>query len=185
MRFGDNFDIPSVSILRSLFYPRIEAVLEVTAELGYEMTDAQDGRNPVATFSCVIHVVNQGRASAKDLYVVAEGNWDRTTWRLTPGQDWVMDQKPDGNLAWAARRSCHPGMVFGPTQIVWSVPTQMVHLVKGRKYLLSEDGKTDIHLKFYGEGQQAQEVRFSFPHDVLVYTQGRQTRQTATTTPLE
>jgi hypothetical protein len=183
LRSGDSFLLPSVSVLRSLFYPKTEAVFEVTVELGYIVQDKKDGGIPSAVFSCVIYVGNRGRATAKDLYVIGNTSCARSSLTYDSGSDWSMDKKPDGTVTWTGMRPLHPGMEFGPARMGWSVRTVVQHERGGSRDVPPVEGDIRLRLAFYAEGQEPQEVEFAFPLDELRALKGRAVTQVRKTTP--
>jgi hypothetical protein len=185
MRSGDSFLIPSVSVLRTLFYPKTEAVFEVAAHVGYDVKDRRDGSIPTAVFSCEIYITNRGTATAKDLYIIGETDQGLTSRPSDSGPDWFMDNRPDGTVTWVAKRPLHPGMQFGPTRMGWAVRTVVAHSADGDRDVPPGEEPIRFRLTLFSQGQLPQAVDFKYSLDELKIRKGLAVSQTLKTTPVE
>lgn len=112
IRAGDDFVIPSPSLLRQLFFPQSHSYLwvEVSAKWDASVTVGEWG-DPVESghveFEVRIH--NTGTSTAKELYIVIQSS-NQHAYGISH-EDWDTKNNPQGLLALEAKRPLHPGVV--------------------------------------------------------------------------
>ncbi len=110
IRCGDSFVIPSPSLLRSMFYPKVSADLrvEVQAASGDRLPVAwsEPRTPPYAAF--IVTISNQGNASAENTLLVCTSKKKHGVW-VVIDEEWTT-KAVAGGFGIAASSVLHPGM---------------------------------------------------------------------------
>ena len=114
MRFGDDTDIPAVSVLRRLFYPQINSSLMAEAEFTY----TQDGSpfDPNFSFDCVVTLENKGNGTARGVCIGLDYEFDEKNVDLNTGSRRGAVTSYGHKKTLALSESLHPGFktsIFG------------------------------------------------------------------------
>src|SRR5262249_8342997 len=73
IRSGDSFAALSRSLLRTMFYPKSEAVFEADGFFSYRIAGHNEKRTGDARCECEVFIENRGTATAKDTLVRVRG----------------------------------------------------------------------------------------------------------------
>jgi len=167
IRAGDTFIVASRSLLRTLFYPRSEAVFEASGTLSYHIAGQGEERWLDARFTCEVFINNRGTATAKDTLVRVRGKvtsarrddfhagsiWDRST--ATREQMDLHTTKP-----------IHPGVEVALLGADWYETTHSD--CSTRHQQIPNCDQIPLELTIYAEGQEPQQVTLTFDVEQMV-----------------
>jgi hypothetical protein len=127
IRVGDDSIIPGRVILRRLFYPQSMAKLSMSVSL--RLMRSTKGSANITDMDFQVFLVNDGTASAHDVYVVAFDNisYPSTGSGLIHSENWVRTSLSRNKSTFHAKIPIHPGF---STQVAssyqWRVQPQYV-----------------------------------------------------------
>jgi hypothetical protein len=113
MRAADSFYVPSVAVLRSLFYPRLTAVFKIIAEI-----EASKNNHFLDT-RCQLLLENIGTATATAPCVLARFSAVPSVDRHSGIQEWREIPQRDGRVLLQCERPIHPGVCVQLWSIYW------------------------------------------------------------------
>ncbi len=153
IRAGDSFQTPSVSLLRSLFYPEYQAFLEVELLPSYD----SDLGNIVKGV-----IYNTGSATAKNCMLTIETNINPQDFHAEHGSHWDFMSHPVNNREQASRAllcriSLHPGIEDDCFEIQ----------IKPHSNYFDNDKTIDFMIHIYSENNNPLCTKISIkPHDI-------------------
>jgi hypothetical protein len=171
IRCGDSFVVPSPSLLRSMFYPKVSPDLriEVQAASGEKLPIVweQPRTPPYAAF--IVTISNQGNVSAEDLFVVCTSKKKQGIW-VVIDKEWTAKTVMEG-FGISASTILHPGMrsrfaLFDPGAS--KITKQGLREVSLTKFTLS--------FMVFGRDIEAKQFSVSFEKTEI---EGRMTKQAA------
>jgi hypothetical protein len=153
MRAVDTFYVPSVTVLRALFYPQTRAVFEVTARLEVDLdADRIAGRPEQRILSkCAIDLKNAGTATARAPYIVVHIDPKPEPGRIVWPPRWIGRFVSDEKCNCDSSYPIHPDFSVPLVTLGWSQPALMPRLPE-----------ICLAFEFYTENQPRQKAEVVF-----------------------
>jgi hypothetical protein len=154
LRAADTFYVPSVAVLRALFYPQSRAVFQVHAKLKVGPNQERiAGRADDRLLSrCDLEIKNIGTGTARSPYLVLRPDPEPERDRTAPTNDWIFRRDIVEKWEWAGNRPVHPDSTISVAAISW--------LTKPLKKLTSPEIR--MTFDFYCENQPGQTAEIVF-----------------------
>lgn len=161
-RAGDDFLPAEPGLLRILFYPQSNHRIWAEVEFRYEIqllssqqqfinhrTPNLDNKSKYGRSKLKVDVKlhNDGTATARDLYVICDANYDI---RYNPGPDWDAQRGLQPRIALRATRPVHPGEVVS----LFTGRLADVGIERLNSGFLPIFDKVTLDFAFYAEGSQ-------------------------------
>jgi hypothetical protein len=174
IRAGDNFVIMTPSMLRTMFYPRLQARFRAIARLEWEPLDHQEtGGRHIARLTCVVDIVNEGTATAKDTFVLVRptihGNLGRPDWQ---SGRWINSLFDSGDVEFEATRPLHPRRVTDLFRVMWEVEAGVLLGYQNRVLPCCHGPMFDLIV--YCENQEHQAIHINFTDSDWLLSPARQ-----------
>jgi hypothetical protein len=173
-RAGDSFFMAEPGLLRTLFYPQLNPYMRVAVQLSYELQPSDLARlfktdksdyivnrllNGTSLMKVRVHLYNTGTATAKDMYVVLESSHRLD---ISQGPDWTKETTPEGNPAFRAQRSFHPGVSTRLFSSVFQENLLTSSLDSNAYELVPFFDRVAFTFYIYAEGARRQEMSVEF-----------------------
>jgi hypothetical protein len=176
MRSLDMFYVPSVAVIRALFYPHAQAVFQVQAILTWTLGLESEPGWDKARIKCFIYIHNQGTVTARDAYIIFQTNLqDLDQPDDTP--DWLVREVSSNRMRFEARRSIHPDVTVRLPCLKWQTPTRTASREQNVVVPQMVSGRLVFH--FHVEDQAPQRAEIIFDGEQLT-ERGKQYSQTVT-----
>jgi hypothetical protein len=165
LRAGDSCKPMSRSVLQTMFYPRVHPSFRIVSWLTFEPEARGDS---AGTMSCVARILNVGRATAKECFVILRTLVDAKHPLQFETASWAWETGiVDGNREFRAHRSLHPGRYTPLFTAQWGVATQIILGEHPRKAPLSAN--PTFEFRVYCENHDEQVVRVTFDMEDVIH----------------
>lgn len=149
IRAGDDFVVPSVSLLRNLFFPSAKA------ELTIHTKGEKDKTHPAVSVS----VTNNGSATARDVMITMTGS---PSSKISVSENWLQIPSSNPQTAYLAVRPIHPGETVNMLTFL--------HLDQWGQGLTMPYGfKLNLVFKVFGENLPPTTATVSYNDDAIVH----------------
>lgn len=180
-RAGDDFLIAGPDFLRTLFYPESKPYLWLEAGLYFRLNPVDLAEvyryQPTAfaynvlvnntssmNFGVMLH--NTGTATAKDVYIVVQTSHDLNYSQET---DWYIRENPQGQAAFQAKRSIHPGEVTDLFSAEFQQTFSNRTGAPNSWEIFPHFDTVAIRFIIYADDFPRQEIELAFTPDDLIY----------------
>ena len=170
LRAGDNFVVMSRAILSALFYPRSQAVFRVRARLTWELQGgSQTAGRTIASMTCGVELVNDGTATAKDVFVLVKPDIKKSLQEPDIASAlWSTACFTPGETELRATRPMHPHRVTPLFTATWEVEAKSSPSTHHR--VVPFCPAPAFHLAIFCENQSNQAIRIMFDEEELVFS---------------
>jgi Putative DNA-binding domain len=164
MRSADSFYVPSVSVIRSLFYPQSHAVFQVQVNLTWNLGLKEEPCPDRARFSCDTYIHNQGTATARDAFIILQTNLNHLG-PLSDNEVWhILDSSPK-RMQFEAKRPIHPDVTVNLGRLEWQTSTSTAFGAQNRVVPLMVENRFIFY--FHSEDQAPQRAEIIFDGEDL------------------
>jgi hypothetical protein len=164
MRSVDTFYVPSVAVIRSLFYPQSHAVFRVQANLTWTLGLKEQPCPDRARFSCGVYIHNQGTATARDAYLILQTNLDNLR-QLSNNEVWYILEFSPKRMRFESKKPIHPEVTVHLSCLEWQTSTTTLIGVQNRVVPLLVKHRLIFH--FHAENQAPQRAEIVFDGEEL------------------
>jgi hypothetical protein len=143
--------VPSVSLLRALFYPQVRAAAQFEAEL--TATPYELSKDGMTTYEARVRVRNAGNGTARDGFLIVETNaGPERPVGFQQTDSWSVMFRDINVRHFAARLPIHPSSVVDVFRLVWRTPGRS----RGGWGLASGGKDFTLQFRFFADNQEPQ-----------------------------